>query len=66
MIKAYMSAQNLLTRLRNDKHGAVSFEYVLVAFCVVTAVGFAFGTTTGGALASALKTKIAEIVTLLG
>jgi hypothetical protein len=66
MMKTYLYAQNLMTRLRNDKNVAVSFEYLLVAFCVVTSVGFAFGSTTGGAIATALKNKIAEIVTLLG
>ena len=44
MIKVYVKATDLIDRLRNDKAGVVSFEYVIVAACVVGAVAAAFGT----------------------
>ena len=34
----------MLERLRADKDGVVSFEYVIVAACIVAAVAAAFGT----------------------
>ena len=46
-----------------DKNGVVSFEYVIVAACVVGAVVLAFGTGAGGAIATALGTAITAIVT---
>ncbi len=44
MLKVYVKATDLLERLRSDKDGVVSFEYVIVAACIVAAVGLAFGT----------------------
>ena len=37
-------------RLSTDKDGVVSFEYVIVAACIIGAVAAAFGTSTGGAI----------------
>jgi Flp pilus assembly pilin Flp len=49
-----------LKRLRGDQNGVVSFEYVLVAVCVLAAVGTVFGsgaaTTISTALSGALST----------
>ena len=49
MLKYYIKTTEALKRLRTDKDGVVSFEYVIVAACVVAAVAAAFGTdaTTG-------------------
>ena len=38
MLKYYVKASDLLERLRTDKDGVVSFEYVIVAACIVCAV----------------------------
>ena len=51
--------------LAKDQDGVVSFEYVIVAACVVAAVLFAFGPTGSGAIGSALSTAIAGIVAKL-
>ena len=51
-----------LKRLRSDMNGVVSFEYVIVAACVVAAVLFAFGPTGSGAIGSSLSSAIAAIV----
>ena len=42
MLKNYIET---VKRLRTDKDGVVSFEYVIVAACVVAAVALAFGKT---------------------
>ena len=47
MLKYYIKTTEALKRLRTDKDGVVSFEYVIVAACVVAAVVVAFGTGTG-------------------
>ena len=44
MLKYYVKTSEALLRLRTDKDGVVSFEYVIVAACVVAAVVAAFGT----------------------
>ena len=41
----------------------MSFEYVIVAACVVAAVAAAFGTTAGGGIGVALTTGIGAITT---
>src|SRR4051794_20883152 len=67
MLKYYIKAHEVMHNLRTDKDGVVSFEYVIVAAAVVGAVVVAFGAADGtGAIATALKTKIAAIVTKLG
>ena len=40
----------------------MSFEYVIVAACIIGAVVAAFGTGTGGAIATALTGGITAIV----
>jgi hypothetical protein len=62
MLKIYVKANDLLASLRSDKGGVVSFEYVIVAACIVAAVGLAFGTGAGGAIATALSGAITSIV----
>jgi pilus assembly protein Flp/PilA len=56
---------NDVKTLATDKDGVVSFEYVIVAACVVAAVLFAFGPTGSGAIGSALSGAIAGIVSKL-
>ena len=65
MLKYYVKASDLLERLRTDKDGVVSFEYVIVAACIVAAVAFAFGTTGAGSIGAGLKTGIGDIVAAL-
>jgi len=63
MLKYYVKASDLLERLRNDKDGVVSFEYVIVAACIVAAVAAAFSKT--GPLETALTGGIGAIATAL-
>jgi hypothetical protein len=62
MLKYYIKTTEALKRLRDDKAGVVSFEYVIVAACVVGAVIAAFGTGSTGAIKVALETVITKIV----
>ena len=48
MLKYYVKTTEALKRLRTDQDGVVSFEYVIVAACIIGAVGAAFGNGTGG------------------
>jgi pilus assembly protein Flp/PilA len=61
MLKCYVKASDLLERLRTDKDGVVSFEYIIVAACIIGAVAAAFGTGAGGAIGKALSGGITAI-----
>ena len=63
MLKYYVKATDLLQRLRTDKDGVVSFEYIIVAVCIVTVVGLVFGGGANGAIGAALTTGITDITT---
>jgi Flp pilus assembly pilin Flp len=52
---------NYLKMLRSDEQGVVSFEYVIVAACVVAAVAAAFGTGGTGPITDALTAAITTI-----
>ena len=60
MLKFYVE---MMKRLSTDEDGVVSFEYIIVAACIIGAVVAAFGTGAGGAIATALSGGIAGIVT---
>ena len=57
MLKYYIKTPEAVKRLRTDKDGVVSFEYVIVAACIVGAVVAAFGTGTGALSATALTDR---------
>ena len=59
MLKFYEAVK----RLSTDQDGVVSFEYVIVAACIIGAVVAAFGTGAGGAIATALTGGITAITT---
>ena len=52
---------NEVKTLAKDQDGVVSFEYVIVAACIVAAVAVAFGTGSTGAIATALTDAITAI-----
>jgi pilus assembly protein Flp/PilA len=62
MLKCY-EATEALKRLSTDKNGVVSFEYVIVAACIVAAVVAAFGTSTATGIGQVLSTAITAIGT---
>jgi Flp pilus assembly pilin Flp len=63
MLSFYIKASETVKRLRTDNDGVVSFEYVIVAACVIAAVAAAFGTTTSTGIGAALQTGITSITT---
>ena len=63
MLKYYIKTTEALKRLRTDKDGVVSFEYVIVAVCIIGAVLAAFGTDGTTGIGSALSGGIGKIVT---
>jgi Flp pilus assembly pilin Flp len=65
MLKLYIKTTEALLRLRTDKDGVVSFEYVIVACCIVAAVAAAFGTGGTGPIFTALSNAITAIAGLV-
>ncbi len=63
MLKYYIKTTEALKRLRTNEDGVVSFEYIIVAACIIGAVAAAFGTGAGGAIATALTGGITAITT---
>ena len=61
MSKLFIKTAEALRSLRTDKKGVVSFEYVIVAACVVAAVAAAFGTGGTGPIKDALTDAITTI-----
>jgi len=52
---------NDVKNLTRDEAGVVSFEYVIVAACIVVAVAAAFGTGGTGPIVNALSGAISSI-----
>ena len=61
MLNYYIKTAEALKNLRTDQNGVVSFEYIIVAACIIGAVAAAFGTGAGGAIATALSGGITAI-----
>jgi hypothetical protein len=62
MPKSWARTRDLLERLRADKNGMASFEYILVAFCIIGAVGAALSPGAGGGvITTALTTGIGAV-----
>ena len=62
MLKYCVKTTEALKRLRKDAAGVVSFEYIIVAFCVVAAVAAVFGTGTGTGIGNALNTAMGHVL----
>ncbi|MBR0900600.1 hypothetical protein JQ616_37080 [Bradyrhizobium tropiciagri] len=63
MLKLYIQTTEAFKRLRSDTAGVVSFEYVIVAACIVAAVSAAFGTTAQTGIGKVLSDSITTIST---
>jgi pilus assembly protein Flp/PilA len=61
MLKTYIGIREAALRLRDNQDGVVSFEYVIVAACIVAAVAAAFGTGGTGPIKTALTGAITAI-----
>ncbi|MBR0953651.1 hypothetical protein [Bradyrhizobium canariense] len=58
MLRYRVKSTDALKRLRTDQDGVVSFEYVMLAACLVGSVSAAFGTGTDGAVATVLTSGV--------
>ncbi|UGY22012.1 MULTISPECIES: Flp family type IVb pilin [Bradyrhizobium] len=63
MSKFYIQTTEALKQLRADKDGVVSFEYIIVAACIVAVVIAVFKTDTS--ISSALVGGITKISTAM-
>ena len=61
MLKYYIKTTEALKRLHTDTDGVVSFEYIIVAFCIVAAVAAVFGTANANGISSALNTALGHV-----
>jgi pilus assembly protein Flp/PilA len=59
MLKYYIESTEALKRLASDKDGVVSFEYIIVAACIVAVVLAVFKTDTS--ISAALAGGITKI-----
>jgi pilus assembly protein Flp/PilA len=63
MLSHLVRIADALMRLRKDKHGVVSFEYVIVAAAMIAVAGVVFSANTGGLIKGALETALNTIGT---
>jgi Flp pilus assembly pilin Flp len=65
MLKYYIKTTEALKSLREDRAGVVSFEYIIVAACVVAVVAAVYGTNAGGTLGTALSDSLKAVATFI-
>jgi hypothetical protein len=63
MLSYHAKSTAALKRLRADMDGVVSFEYVIVAACIVAMVGSAFNATAAMTIGQMLSTAASAIST---
>jgi Flp pilus assembly pilin Flp len=63
MLTYYIKSTEALKQLRADTRGVVSFEYIIVAACIIAVVGAVF--TNAGPLGTALTNGLTAIGTAL-
>jgi Flp pilus assembly pilin Flp len=64
MLKLYVKSTEALRDFAENKKGVVSFEYIIVAACIVTVVIAVF--KTDNSIKTALTTGIGKITTAMG
>jgi Flp pilus assembly pilin Flp len=62
VLKYYIKTTEALRRLRPDQDGIISFEYVVVAFCIVVTVLVVFGTGGNSVISNGLNNAFSAIV----
>jgi pilus assembly protein Flp/PilA len=65
MLRYYVKAKEALERLRTDKDGVVSLEYVIVGACVAAVVLVLFTGTGTNTLSGALNTGFGKIASTM-
>jgi Flp pilus assembly pilin Flp len=65
MLKYYIKTTEALKDFRKDQAGVVSFEYIIVAACVVAVVAAVYGTDANGVLGGALSDSLNAVATFI-
>ena len=65
MLKFYVKASETLRQLRSDAKGVVSFEYIIVAVCIIAAVTAVFTASGNDSIEGALTTGLGRISSAL-
>jgi pilus assembly protein Flp/PilA len=65
MLKYYFKTGETLKRLREDHDGVVSFEYIIVATCIVIVVIAVYNSTGTNSISAALTSGFGKIVTAM-
>ena len=66
MLKYYTETKEALKRLRTDYDGVVSFEYIIVATCIIIVVIAIYNGTGANSISGALSTGVGKIVNAFG
>ena len=66
MLSYYIKAKEALRRLREDRDGVVSFEYIIVATCIIIVVIAVYNGTGANSISGALSTGVGKIVNAFG
>jgi Flp pilus assembly pilin Flp len=66
MLKYYTKTKEALKRLRTDYDGVVSFEYIIVATCIIIVVIAVYNGTGANSISGALSTGVGKIVNAFG
>jgi len=66
MLKYYVKSREALKRLRADNDGVVSFEYIIVATCIIIVVIAVYNGPGANSISGALSTGIGQVVGAFG
>ena len=66
MLKYYIKTKETLKRLRGDEDGVVSFEYIIVATCIIIVVIAVYNGTGANSISGALSTGVSKVVGAFG
>jgi Flp pilus assembly pilin Flp len=66
MLKFYTKSKEALKRLCTDHDGVVSFEYIIVAVCIIIVVIAVYNGTGANSISGALSTGVGKIVNAFG
>ena len=66
MLKYYTKTKEALKRLRTDYDGVVSFEYIIVATCIIIVVIAVYNGPGANSISGALSAGIGKVVNAFG
>jgi Flp pilus assembly pilin Flp len=66
MLKFYTKSKEAVKRLCTDQDGVVSFEYIIVAVCIIIVVIAVYNGTGANSISGALSAGVGKIVNAFG